>query len=603
MTRKYIIFYSIITVLIFSLFAPSCANTSTPPSGGLKDTLAPKLVSSTPAMNHINHPVLPKHSGVSFEFNEYVVLKDAIKNIYLSPPSPSKPKFKIKGKSVVISFVDTLAPNTTYTLDLGQAIADNNEGNLFPKYVYSFSTGESVDSFYTSGTVVDAVSMLAKDKITILFHTDPSDSAVFNLLPVASAKTDIWGFFSIRNIKSGKYRVYAIDDKNDNNKYDPSQESVAFLDTLFVVDSVMRPDIPALSFYDVKDTVNCLARPSYIRLYLFNEVSKKQYLKNKGREAKRMMFLSFAAPYVKIDSLAISGVDSSKIITEFNVTQDSLAIWINDPKPLPDTLLLSVKYMKTDDSTNLLVSTLEEVKMAAPKKKYKKDKFGDNVEVVDTVAKYKLIAPPENVEQDGFIFEFDYPLAFAPWDSLKFKYVTTKQQIKDEDFSVVQDSTNIRRFIVRPKNPLLVGYEYIIKLPHRQFIDINGLPCDSLEKKISIPNDDKLSSITLDLTEVNGDYIVELISEKRDKTYRQFRINSSKKLLFPYLKPDKYSIRITEDRNRNGLFDTGSVIENKQPEKVKLYKFGSESTDNAYIIEIPERMELEQTINISEMFK
>lgn len=593
----------IVAGLSLILFVPSCANTSTPPSGGPKDTLAPILLSTEPVFNNTNHPASPKKSSVSFIFNEYVVLKDPINNIYLSPPSSSKPQAKIKGKSVVVSFKDSLAPNTTYTLDLGQAIADNNEGNLFPKFVYSFSTGDVIDSIYTAGTVVDAISMLAMDKITILFHTDPSDSAVFNLLPVASAKTDIWGYFTVRNIKPGGYRVYAINDKNNNNKYDPAEESIAFLDSIFVADSVMRPEDPALEFYDVKDTINCISRPSYMQLYLFNEVSSRQFLKNKGREAKRMMYVTFAAPYVKIDSLAISGVSPEKIITQFNVTEDSLAIWINDPKPVSDTLILTVKYMKTDDSTKQLVSSVEELKMAAPKKKYTKNKFGDNVEVVDTVAKYRLIANPENVEQDGFIFEFDFPLSVAPWDSLKLTYFTAKQQLKTEEYTVTQDSTNIRRYVVKPKNPLQLGNEYVIKLPHRLFFDINGLPCDSLEKKISIPNDDKLSTITLDITDVDGFYIIELISDKRDKTYRTYHIDSAQKLVFPYLSPNKYSIRITEDRNRNGLFDTGSVLEGKQPEKVRLYKFGTGSTDQAYILEVPERLELEQTINLSEMFK
>lgn len=296
-------------------------------------------------------------------------------------------------------------------------------------------------------------------------------------------------------------------------------------------------------------------------------------------------------------------MDSDKIITQFNITEDSLAIWINDPKPIPDTIVLSVKYLKTDDSTKMLTSVVEDLKLPIPKKKYTKDKFGDNVVVVDTVAKYQLIAQPENVEQEGFIFEFDYPLSIAPFDSIKFSYITPKQQIKQESFTIVQDSTNIRRYTLFPTNPLVVGNEYILKLPHRLFYDINGLPCDSLEKKITLPNNDDLSSITLELSGVNENYIVELVSEKRDKVFRKFRINSDSKLLFPYLKPAKYSIRITEDKNKNGLIDTGSLLEKRQPEKVLLYKPGSGTGNEAYLLDVPERTDLTQTINLSEMFK
>lgn len=601
--RSAYIFISVITVLAFSLLSPSCANTTTPPSGGPKDTLAPVMVSTTPLMESTNFPVEPKKSHLTFEFNEYVVLKEAPKNIFLSPPLKTRPQAKIKGKSIVVSFQDSLMANTTYTLDLGQAVADNNEGNFFPKYVFCFSTGNEIDSIYSSGTVVNAKTMLPLDKITILFHTDPSDSAVFKILPTAAAKTDSWGYFSIRNIKPGAYHVYAIDDQNNNNKYDPESESIAFLDSLYIADKVMRDSLPALNFYDIKDTVNCLARPSDMQLYLFKEVSSRQFLKNKGRLGKRMAFVTFSAPYVHIDSLSFEGIDDSKLITQYNVTRDSLAIWINDPKPVPDTLILSLKYLKTDDSTKVLTPTVETLKLAAPKKKYTKDRYGDNVEVIDTVAKYTLTANPENVEQDGFVLEFEYPLSIAPFDSILFSYVTPKQQVKKEGFKIEPDSTNIRRFVIRPDNPLVVGNEYILKIPHRLFFDINGLPCDSLEKKVMLPTDDNLSSISLEMKEVNDNYIVELISEKRDKVYRMYRISDNTTLLFPYLKAGKYSIRVTQDKNRNGLIDTGSLLEKKQPEKVLLYKIGTGSGSDSYLLDVPERMELTQTINLSEMFK
>lgn len=597
------IFLFIVFALAFCMLSPSCANTSTPPSGGPKDTLPPIMVNTVPLMESTMHPTLPKKSNVSFEFNEYVVLKDPITNIYLSPPLNKRPAAKIKGRSVVVSFEDTLAANTTYTLDLGQGVADNNEGNLLPKFVFCFSTGNEVDSIYSSGTVVDAKTMLPLSKITVLFHSDPSDSAVFNLLPAAAAKTDTWGYFSLRNIKPGPYHVYAIDDKNNNNKYDPEEETIAFLDSVYVADKIMRDSLPALNSYDVKDTANCLARPSDMQLYLFKEVSSRQLLRNKGRLGKRMAYITFSAPYAVVDSLAISGYSPDKIITQFNVTKDSLAIWINDPKPVPDTIILSVKYLKTDDSLKILTSVVEDLKLAAPKKKYTKDRKGDNVEVIDTVASYQLLVQPETVEQEGYVLEFEYPLSIAPFDSLQFSYVTPKQQIKQEGFTVTQDSTNIRRYTIMPDNPLVLGNEYILKVPHRIFYDINGLPCDSLVKKLTLPKDDKLSSLTLEMSDVNGNYIVELISEKRDKVYRTYRINGDKNLLFPYLKPAKYSIRITEDKNSNGLIDTGSLLEKRQPEKVLLYKMGVGTSNEAYLMDIPERVELTQSINITEMFK
>ena len=131
------------------------------------------------------------------------------------------------------------------------------------------------------------------------------------------------------------------------------------------------------------------------------------------------------------------------------------------------------------------------------------------------------------------------------------------------------------------------------------FRDVNGFYNDSTEFKISLPNDDKLSSLTLTLTNVNNKYIVDLLNEKRDKVIRSFIVNKDEVLLFPYLKAGKYSIRITEDLNKNGMVDTGNLLEHRQPEKVRFYKLD----DGTYLIDILEMTELEQAIDIVEMFK
>ena len=143
------------------------------------------------------------------------------------------------------------------------------------------------------------------------------------------------------------------------------------------------------------------------------------------------------------------------------------------------------------------------------------------------------------------------------------------------------------------------GYEYKLKMPHRLFRDINGFYNDSTEVKVSLPKDDKLSTLLIDLTNVNNKYIVDLLNEKRDKVIRSFIVEKDQVLTFPYVKAGKYSVRITEDLNRNGVVDTGNLLEHKQPEKVLFYKLD----DGKFIIDIPEMMEIEQKIDITEMFK
>ena len=136
-------------------------------------------------------------------------------------------------------------------------------------------------------------------------------------------------------------------------------------------------------------------------------------------------------------------------------------------------------------------------------------------------------------------------------------------------------------------------------MPHRLFRDINGFYNDSTEVKVSLPKDDKLSTLLIDLTNVNNKYIVDLLNEKRDKVIRSFIVEKDQVLTFPYVKAGKYSVRITEDLNRNGVVDTGNLLEHKQPEKVLFYKLD----DGKFIIDIPEMMEIEQKIDITEMFK
>ena len=353
-----------VTLILGSMvFSHSCANTTTPPSGGPKDTIPPLVTEIYPAVGQVN---IPTHkTQLAVKFNEYVVVKDP-KSLFLSPPLEKSPQFKLKGKSVVIFFENDLDSNKTYTLDLTNAIADNNEGNMFPGYTLVFSTGDRIDSMMVTGTVQDCNTLKPLKGATVMLYKDHADSAIFLKRPDAAVKTDDWGFFCLRNIQDTVYRVYAIIDDNNNNKYEAENERVAFLDTLFRPVKKVNDSIPELMKYDMKDTVNCLARQTEMELNIFREKPTKQLIVNKERIGERTAYITFMAPYAQIDSIWIKGVPKEKLITQFNLVQDSLEIWINDPKPQPDTLFLNVKYMKTD-TLGLLNSFTEEIKLAKPK--------------------------------------------------------------------------------------------------------------------------------------------------------------------------------------------------------------------------------------------
>ncbi len=598
MIKRYISrFFPVIPVALIlgmTIFSHSCANTTTPPTGGPKDTIPPVITEIYPALGQVNVPV--HKTKLELEFNEYVVVKDP-KSLYLSPPLEKSPLHKIKGKSVIVYFEGDLDSNKTYTLDVTNAIADNNEGNMFPGYTLVFSTGDRIDSMVVTGLVQDCNTLMPLKGATVMLYKDHADSALFLKRPDAAVKTDEWGFFCLRNIQDTVYRMYAIMDENNNNIYEAENEKVAFIDTLIRPIVMVSDSLPELMKYDMKDTLNCLARKTEYELNIFREKPSKQMIVNKERIGERTAYITFMAPYAQIDSIWIKGVPADKLITQFNIVQDSLEIWVNDPKPQPDTLFLNVKYMKTD-TLGLLNSFTEEIKLTKPRKSVAAKASRKDIKKEDTTAVFTMDAKPENIEQYGFVMEFKYPLVESAFDSLIFRSVNPRQQETIGKYTVTQDSLNLRKYVIMPSEKLQQGYEYFLKIPHRKFRDINGFYNDSSEVKVSLPSDDKLSSLTIKLSGVNNKYIIDLLNEKRDKTLRSYIITGDTSLLFPYLKAGKYSIRITEDLNRNGIVDTGNLLEHKQPEKVRFYKLD----DGTFLIDIPEMTELEQAIDINEMF-
>ena len=591
-------FFPIIPVAIVlgsMIFSHSCANTTTPPTGGPKDTIPPVITKMYPLSGAVN---VPTHkTKLVLEFNEYVVVKDP-KSLLLSPPLEKAPKFKLHGKGVVVTFESDLDSNKTYTLDVTNAIGDNNEGNMFPGYTLVFSTGDRIDSMMVTGIVQDCNTLQPIKGAKVMIYKDHADSAIFLKRPDAAVKTDEWGYFCLRNIQDTVYRMYAIIDENNNNLYEAENEKVAFIDTLIAPLMKVNDSLPELQKYDMKDTANCLARKTEYELNIFREKPTKQLIVNKERVGERTAYITFMAPYAQIDSIWITGVPSDKLITQFNIIQDSLEIWVNDPKEQPDTFFLNVKYMKTD-TLGLLNSFTEEIRLVKPKKGLAAKTAKKDIKKEDTTCVFTLEAKPETVEQYGFVLEFKYPIVEYAFDSLTFRYLNPKQQEFKGKYGVTQDSLNLRKFVIRPDVAMLPGYEYFLKIPHRKFKDINGFYNDSTEVKVMLPNDDKLSLLSLVLSNVNNKYIIDLLNEKRDKVLRSYVIDKDCTLPFPYLKAGKYSIRITEDLNRNGIVDTGNLLEHKQPEKVKFYKLA----DDKMLIEIPEMTELQQDIDVAEMFR
>jgi len=595
--KKFVLCASACLVMLGTmLFSHSCANTTQAPSGGAKDTIPPTLIAVTPGPSQIEVPT--KKPVFYFNFNEYVVVKDA-KSLVISPPLSKPLKTSIVKKSLKVTSEEDLLPNTTYTIDITGVIGDNNEGNMFPGYVLTFSTGKQIDSMYMTGTVMDCATLNYVKGATVLLYKDHADSAIFKHLPDAAVKTDDWGYFCVRNIQDTLYRLYAITDENSNFMFDEETEKVAFCDTLVKPRHKIAKDVYELYKFDMKDTASCMKRISDYELKLFKGSNSKQMIKAKARTGDRSAYVSFLAPFVQIKSLWFKGVPKQNIIRQFNANQDSLLLWVNDQRKQPDTLHLNIEYMKTD-TTGKLVKTLEKLKLPRDKKEIMARKSSRrDIKHEDTIAVYKVESAGENFEQYGIRVVFNNPLIQEDFDHLKYEVFNARQQKLKAKYTWSRDSTDVRAYIIKHVGKIQPAYEYQLTIPHRKFQDIDGYYNDSLLVKVKLPEDDKLSNITLNLTGVNSKYIVDLMDEKRSNVLRSFTVFKNTSLVYPYLKEGKYCIRIVHDPNGNGRVDTGNLLEHKQPEKVLFYKL----KDGNILLPLMPSTDLVQDIDIGKMFK
>ena len=593
--KRFLPLILVVGACLLPLFFPSCANTTQAPTGGKKDTIPPLIIDIKPLPGAVNVPL--EGASFVFTFNEYVNIKTP-QNIFLSPPLSRQPKSRMRGHNVIVSFEEPLQPNTTYTITFTDAIADANEGNMFPGYTYVFSTGPQIDSMMITGTVLDCNTLAPVKGATVLLYKDHADSAVLLHRPTAAVKTDDWGFFALPFIQDTLYRLYAIRDANNNNIYDPETETVAFVDSLIRPVLFAADTVPEMLKYDMLDTVRCQARRSEYDLKLFREKPSRQFIVNKVRTAERSAYLTFQAPGAWIDSLWIRGYAADQVISQFNILQDSLELWINSRRAAPDTMRIYVNYRKTD-SLGRLVPTQEIVRLPMPQEKRTYSKtVRRNIKHEDTTCVYSFKAAPETVEQNGFELEFRNPIITEHFDSVQFFAINTRQRKSSAEFTVEQDSLNLRRYILRPKDRLMPGFEYQMRLPYRAFRDINGFWSDSTLVKVSLPTDEALSSLELALSGVDRKIIVDLLGEKRDKVLRSYVTDHDGTLSFPYLRTGKYSVRITLDGNRNSIVDTGSLLEHRQPETVAFLDFSG----SQYLF-VPSSAELTQNVDVSSLFR
>lgn len=213
--------------LLFGIFPSGCAQIGTP-TGGAKDTLAPNLINASPADGSVN----VQKNTITLSFSEYIDVQDIQQNLVVSPLQNRNPVITPYPRSIVIKFRDTLLPNTTYTINFGNAVRDVNEGNIYENLSYRFSTGAQLDTLGLNGTFTDAETGLPDSTWIVVLYRNPADSAVRKLKPNYYTRVDRAGNFTFQNLPSQPFRIYALKDGDGSKTYNSKSEGFAFLKTV-----------------------------------------------------------------------------------------------------------------------------------------------------------------------------------------------------------------------------------------------------------------------------------------------------------------------------------------------------------------------------------
>ena len=351
-------------LLFLPAFLIRCASIMTP-NGGPRDTLPPVIVRMTPDNFAVDRPTTG-HEKIYIEFDEYVQLKDQQKEFFTSPAMKKKPLVTLRGKGIVVQLRDTLEANTTYALDFGTAIRDNNEGNPLRGMRYVFSTGPTIDSMMMSGYTADGYKTDSVSKTFIWFfpadsveHVAEYDSTVFKYKPSVIARAETNGIFIAQNLKPIDYVVYGFEDKNDNQMYEPGTDQIGFVEGRH--NPARMPDFAM--WYDSLRRYVTAAPQLYLRMFT-DQAFRRQLLAETSRPKQHQALLYFKAPYPQIRSIRFDSSPEERVIVDpQTVGRDTIVLWFDLPAAeLPDTIRGEIVYLK-HDTVNMLQEVTEPLKL------------------------------------------------------------------------------------------------------------------------------------------------------------------------------------------------------------------------------------------------
>lgn len=567
---KYIVILLVGIPLFYLLFFTSCANIGSP-SGGPKDSIPPVVVKTIPGLRSTGY----QGKDVRFTFDEYI-LPDAIgENMVISPPMKKKPVIKMKGKTLIVEFPESLHKESTYSLDFKDAIVDNNEKNPLNNFRFSFSTGQTFDSLRVSGVVKNAFTQEPVEKALVMLHRDTSYVAFIDSIPNYIAKTDKDGVFMIDNIAPGKYRLYALTDNDNSLTYNSNSELIAFDDSLIVPSAkyISRNDTIVKGSDTLVVSGHVDYKPVTQYLMMFQEIKFDQYLDSYKRPQANKCNFNFhesLSDSFRVNLLKPKPVGKNWSFLETNLKRDSITVWLTDTiLSNNDSLKFELRYQVLDSLKQMVMKrdTIEMIYTAPKTTKLKRKKLEKpilptitfinniNTNAHDIYQRIKIEAPEPLTS-----FDFSKVRLFQVVDTVKTRIPIT----------VEKDTNSIRKYFIEHNWEPNANYRF--QIDSAAAYNIYGHPNDKVDVKFKTQKEDYYGKIYLTISGLSGPAIVQLLgNDKDEKILQKIQILENGQIEFPYLKPEKYKIRLILDSNKNGKWDTGYLAGNLQPEKVVYY--------------------------------
>lgn len=561
---KNIIQIAIIFILASQFF--SCANRGKGPQGGPKDTIPPRALKTTPLHNTTNF----QKNKIEIEFDENVVVKEVANNVVISPPQTKNPTIRAVAKKVVAELNDTLEENTTYTINFGNAIQDNNEGNILKDYVFSFSTGDYIDTLRMSGMVLNAENLNPMKGVFVGIHDNLNDSAFTSLAFRRISKSNDEGNFTIHNIKEGEYRIFALNDVNKDYKHNIG-EGLAFLDKSFKpeVTSSVRLD----TLWSDSLTVDTIIRretltykPIDIILKYFKDPNKRQFLVKSERADINQISLVFNAPNQELPKISFldnnNGVDK-KFVLQHNENKDSLIYWLTDTTLIKkDTIRFELNYQRSDSLMNL-ENRIDTIRTIIKKETRKQTE--------QRLEKDQHISMSNNFSNRFDIYK-DMVLSFVePIREFDLEKIHVSQYVdtllKEKDFTIQKlDSVGLKfklNFPIEPEG------KYQLVIDSAAFVNQYNRVNKSHKSELTVRSLEEYATLTVKLAHFDSLAVFQVVDSK-DVVVKTVKAKSNPTQI-EYIEPGDYYLRMFIDTNKNGKWDGGNFKKKTAPEEVFYY--------------------------------